>query len=114
MYVLSKLNVPLSQMKTAESSKSLLEIQLKAEKEKHTGTERDLEKVRKEKTKLDNRINDLEKELQLSKKNAELIKESLEREMAALKSKSATGAEDSESSKILQDLKKQNEGKESV
>nr|XP_040235446.2 myosin heavy chain, non-muscle [Anopheles coluzzii]XP_040235447.2 myosin heavy chain, non-muscle [Anopheles coluzzii] len=96
-------------MKTAESSKSLLEIQLKAEKEKHTGTERDLEKVRKEKTKLDNRINDLEKELQLSKKNAELIKESLEREMAALKSKSATGAEDSESSKILQDLKKQNE-----
>uniref|UniRef100_A0A182K3T5 SOGA coiled-coil domain-containing protein n=1 Tax=Anopheles christyi TaxID=43041 RepID=A0A182K3T5_9DIPT len=96
-------------MKTTESSKSLLEIQLKAEKEKHTGAERDLEKIRKEKTKLDNRISDLEKELQLSKKNAELIKESLEREMSALKSKSATGAEDSESSKLLQDLKKQNE-----
>ncbi|XP_049288075.1 myosin-11 isoform X2 [Anopheles funestus] len=98
-----------STMKATESSKSLLEVQLKTEKEKHTNAERDLEKLRKEKTKLDNRISDLEKELQLSKKNAELIKESLEREMSALKSKSATGVEDSESTKILQDLKKQNE-----
>uniref|UniRef100_A0A182P6F0 SOGA coiled-coil domain-containing protein n=1 Tax=Anopheles epiroticus TaxID=199890 RepID=A0A182P6F0_9DIPT len=96
-------------MKSTESSKTLLEVQLKAEKEKHTGAERDLEKLRKEKSKLDNRIADLEKELQLSKKNAEVIKESLEREMATLKSKSATGTEDSETSKLLQDLKKQNE-----
>ncbi|XP_053677295.1 myosin-2 heavy chain [Anopheles nili] len=94
-------------MKSTESSKNFLEIQLKSEKEKLTTAERDLEKLRKEKTKLDNRIGDLEKELQLSKKNAELIKESLEREMSALKSKS--GADESESSKILQDVKKQNE-----
>uniref|UniRef100_A0A182NAM2 hydroxymethylglutaryl-CoA lyase n=1 Tax=Anopheles dirus TaxID=7168 RepID=A0A182NAM2_9DIPT len=94
-------------MKATESSKTFVEIQLKTEKEKHTNAERDLEKLRKEKSKLDNRIGDLEKELQLSKKNAELIKESLEREMSALRSKS--GANDSESSKILQDLKKQNE-----
>uniref|UniRef100_A0A182M105 SOGA coiled-coil domain-containing protein n=1 Tax=Anopheles culicifacies TaxID=139723 RepID=A0A182M105_9DIPT len=98
-----------STMKATESSKSLLEVQLKTEKDKHTNAERDLEKLRKEKTKLDNRISDLEKELQLSKKNAELIKESLEREMSALKSKSTTGVADSESTKILQDLKKQNE-----
>ncbi|XP_035911133.1 titin homolog isoform X2 [Anopheles stephensi] len=96
-------------MKATESSKTFLEMQLKTEKEKHTNAERDLEKLRKEKSKLDNRISDLEKELQLSKKNAELIKESLEREMAALKSKSSTGADDSEATKLLQDLKKQNE-----
>ncbi|XP_050076426.1 uncharacterized protein LOC126563761 isoform X2 [Anopheles maculipalpis] len=96
-------------MKATESSKTFLETQLKTEKEKHTTAERELEKLRKEKTKLDNRINDLEKELQLSKKNAELIKESLEREMAAMKSKSSTGADDTEATKLLQDLKKQNE-----
>uniref|UniRef100_A0AAG5DGW0 SOGA coiled-coil domain-containing protein n=1 Tax=Anopheles atroparvus TaxID=41427 RepID=A0AAG5DGW0_ANOAO len=96
-------------IKMAESSKSLLEVQLKSEKEKHSNAEKDLDKVRKEKTKLDSRIGDLEKELQLSKKNAELIRESLEREVAALKSKSTTGANESESSKILQDLKRQNE-----
>ncbi|XP_058122187.1 myosin-2 heavy chain [Anopheles ziemanni] len=98
-----------STMKTAESSKSFLEVQLKSEKEKHTAAEKDMEKLRKEKSKLDGRIGDLEKELQLSKKNAELIKESLEREISTLKSKSTSSADESESSKILQDLKKQNE-----
>ncbi|KFB39173.1 hypothetical protein ZHAS_00006510 [Anopheles sinensis] len=98
-----------STMKTAEASKSFLEIQLKSEKEKHTAVEKDMEKLRKEKSKLDCRIGDLEKELQLSKKNAEVIKESLEREISTLKSKSTSGANESESSKILQELKKQNE-----
>ncbi|XP_052868864.1 uncharacterized protein LOC128274644 isoform X1 [Anopheles cruzii] len=103
---ISKIN---SSMRTTESSKSLLDIQLKAEKDKHATTEKDLEKLRKEKAKLESRIVDIEKELQLSKKNAELIKESMEREIVTLKSKSSVGEEDSASSKILQELKKQNE-----
>ncbi|XP_058061394.1 uncharacterized protein LOC131211792 isoform X2 [Anopheles bellator] len=103
---ISKIN---SSMRTTEASKSLLDIQLKAEKDKHATTEKDLEKLRKEKTKLESRIADIEKELQLSKKNADLIKESMEREIVTLKSKSSVGEEDSASSKILQELKKQNE-----
>ncbi|XP_049538261.1 myosin-2 heavy chain [Anopheles darlingi] len=104
-----KINRINSNMKAAESSKTFLETQLKSEKEKHTTAEKDLEKLRKEKSKMESRLGDMEKELQLSKKNAEVIKENLEREITSLKSKTNGSEQDSASSKILQELKKQNE-----
>ncbi|XP_035775307.1 COP1-interactive protein 1-like [Anopheles albimanus] len=104
-----KINRINSNMKAAESSKTFLETQLKTEKEKHATVEKDLEKLRKEKAKMESRLGDMEKELQLSKKNAEVIKESLEREITSLKSKTSGNEQDSASSKILQELKKQNE-----
>uniref|UniRef100_A0A182F192 Uncharacterized protein n=1 Tax=Anopheles albimanus TaxID=7167 RepID=A0A182F192_ANOAL len=101
-----KINRINSNMKAAESSKTFLETQLKTEKEKHATVEKDLEKLRKEKAKMESRLGDMEKELQLSKKNAEVIKESLEREITSLKSKTSGNEQDNLTTEIHQQNRK--------
>lgn len=94
-------------MKATESNKTQLETQLKSEKDKLTTAERDLDGLRKDKTKIEAKISGLEKELLEEKQKADETRVDLEREIANLKRKSMSN--DPSAPKILE-LSQKNEG----
>lgn len=94
-------------MKTAESTKSQLETQLKTEKDKLDEATKDLENLRREKSKVDGNLSSLEKELTAERQKAVDIKEDLEKEIANLKRKSLSN---DPSTHKIQELSKKNDG----
>uniref|UniRef100_A0A1A9UYN8 Uncharacterized protein n=1 Tax=Glossina austeni TaxID=7395 RepID=A0A1A9UYN8_GLOAU len=92
-------------VKQSESNKCVLEQQAKADKEKFVKLEKDYEKERKEREKLEGKLATKDSELQAARKITEKTKQSLEKEIKELKSKGSK----TDSKQIL-DLKKQIEG----
>ncbi|KAG4066400.1 hypothetical protein HA402_007036 [Bradysia odoriphaga] len=94
-------------IKTSEATKTLLENQIKFDQEKYLKLEKDYEKEKKERTRWESKVSDLDGDLLASKKSFEKIKANLEKEIANLKSKSDSG--DTTPSKKVQELKKRND-----
>lgn len=80
---------------------------MKTEKDKLDAAERDLEGLRKEKSKIEGKILGLEKELMEERRKADETKEDLEREIASLKRKSTSN---DPSALRIQELSQRNDG----
>ncbi|CAO1351611.1 unnamed protein product [Diamesa hyperborea] len=93
-------------IKQADAAKTLVENQLKSEKEKATKVEKEIEKIKTERLKLETKASALDVELAISKKTSEKTKLTLEKEIAALKTKTSLNNE--LPSKKLQELQEQN------
>ncbi|CAO1349833.1 unnamed protein product [Diamesa tonsa] len=93
-------------IKQADAAKTLVENQLKSEKEKATKVEKEIEKIKTERLKLETKASALDVELAISKKTSEKTKLTLEKEIATLKTKSNLNNE--LPSKKLQELQEQN------
>ncbi|XP_011190177.2 myosin-11 isoform X4 [Zeugodacus cucurbitae] len=91
-----------NQIKQIEAAKAALETQTKRDKEKQTTLEKDYEKERKEREKLESKLAQLDADLASVKKSAEKTKATLEKEVKELKTKSSKS-----DSKQVQELKKQ-------
>ncbi|XP_036217888.2 uncharacterized protein [Bactrocera oleae] len=91
-----------SQIKKVEAAKAALETQTKLDKEKLNTLEKDYEKERKERDKLESKLAQLDADLASAKKSAEKTKVTLEKEVKELKAKSSKS-----DSKQVQELKKQ-------
>lgn len=91
------------QMKQTENQKCSLEQQLKTDKERVGKVEKDLEKERKDREKLEGKLSQKETDLQNARTAADKIKQNLEKELKELKAKVAQKTE----TKQKQELKRQ-------
>lgn len=96
-----------SLVKQIEATKNLLEAQIRLEKEKSSKLEKDAEKERKEKSRWESKVSELDEDLQTYKKTAEKTKTTLEKEITTLKSKTSAGELPSKKMKEVTDKNKE-------
>lgn len=92
-------------MKQTEATKTFLELQIKSEKDKLAKAEKTLDLQKVERNKLEARATDLEAELQKSKKAADTMKATYEKELLNFKNSAASTTD--APSKRVQELLKQ-------
>lgn len=96
-----------SLVKQIEATKNLLEAQIRLEKEKSSKLEKDADKEKKEKSRWELKVSELDEDLQSYKKTAEKTKSNLEKEITTLKSKTLAGELPSKKMKEVNDKNKE-------